>query len=148
MKLLELISNIQIFQAVIGIEQMKKLECRRTFMRNLFDTYYEQLSSLNIMISPKDDNWFPWFIDIITDKRDDLMNFLKAHNIQTRVTYPEINKTDMYNDNRTLDVSNYISSNGLFLPSHTLLKKEEILYICNIIKLFFNLEKENLQVVE
>lgn len=124
-------------QAIIGIEQMKKLEIRKIYMRNLFNTYYEQLSSLNIMIPPKDDNWFPWFIDVITDKRDDLMNFLKAHNIQTRVTYPEINKTYMYNDNRTLEVSNYISSNCLFLPSHTLLKKEEIIHICNIIKLFY-----------
>ena len=124
-------------QAVIGIEQIKKLEERINYMRHIYNLYYNRLSKLNIMIPCNNEKWIPWFIDIFTDKRDELINFLKFHNIQSRPTYPEINKTPMYLDENIFPVSNYISNKGLFLPSHTLLTDNEIYYICDIISLFF-----------
>uniref|UniRef100_A0A6C0EPT8 Uncharacterized protein n=1 Tax=viral metagenome TaxID=1070528 RepID=A0A6C0EPT8_9ZZZZ len=127
-------------QAVIGIEQMKKLPYRIKRMREMFDLYYSELSEITNcckMIPPLNDEWIPWFIDIYVDDRDDLALFLNKHNIQTRITYPEINKTEMYLNNEELMNSKYISKNGLFLPSHTLLKDSEIKYICEIIKLYY-----------
>jgi perosamine synthetase len=124
-------------QAVIGIEQMKKLSTRVERMRTIFDMYYANLSSVCKMIAPQNNTWIPWFIDIFTEKRDDLSNFLKQHNIQTRPTYPEINKTPMYYSDTILPISHYVSEQGLFLPSHTLLSDDDISYICKIIKLFF-----------
>jgi len=123
-------------QAVIGIEQMKKLPSRIKRMREIFDLYYEELNDVVKIIPPFNDEWIPWFIDIYVDDRDDLSLFLNKHNIQSRVTYPEINKTPMYLNHDELINSKYISKNGLFLPSHTLLTNDEIKYICNIIKLF------------
>ena len=127
-------------QAVIGIEQMKKLPSRIKKMREIFDLYYKELSEINMhckTIEPPNDEWIPWFIDIFVDNRDDLASFLNKHNIQTRITYPEINKTPMYVNNSELINSKYISNNGLFLPSHTLLTEYDIKYICEIIKLYF-----------
>ena len=77
-----------------------------------------------------------WFVDIFVENRDKFIIFLKHHNIQTRATYPEINKTPMYYDDSIFINSHYISNNGLFLPTHMKLTNDEILYICNIIKLF------------
>jgi len=128
-------------QAVIGIEQVKKLPERITRLREIFDIYYNNIGSLCNMIPPQSESWIPWFIDIFIENRDELIDFLKAHNIQTRHTYPEINKTPMYYSDQTLIVSNYISTNGLFLPTHTLLTDTEINYICDIITLFYNLKK-------
>jgi perosamine synthetase len=124
-------------QAVIGIEQMKKLPMRVQQIRKMFDIYYNNLNTVCKMIPPQNESWIPWFIDIYTDKRDELSNFLKNHNIQTRPTYPEINKTPMYYSDTILPISHYISTHGLFLPSHTLLTENDIEYICKIIKLFF-----------
>lgn len=126
-------------QAVIGIEQMKKLPNRVIRMREIFDRYYSNLSGLDglKMFAPQSDTWIPWFIDIFTQKRDELTNFLKIHNIQTRPTYPEINKTPMYNDSKEYPVSKWISETGLFLPSHTLLENDQIDHICNLIRVFF-----------
>jgi perosamine synthetase len=126
-------------QAVIGIEQMKKLPDRITRMRQIYDKYYDCLkdnSSIR-MIEPTFNGWIPWFVDIFINKRDDLMNFLKIHNIQTRSTYPEINKTPMYNDDKEFAISKYVSDNGLFLPSHTVLTDTEIEHICKLINIFF-----------
>jgi perosamine synthetase len=127
-------------QAVIGIEQMKKLPQRIKRMREIFDIYYNELYCINNfckMIPAENDEWIPWFVDIYIENRDDLAIFLNKHNIQTRITYPEINKTPMYFSQDELINSKYISKNGLFLPSHTLLTDNQIIYISNIIKLFY-----------
>ena len=116
---------------------MKKIDSRVVHLRKLFDIYYENLHTVCKMIPPQSDSWIPWFIDIFTDKRDELSIFLKHHNIQTRPTYPEINKTPMYYSDINLPISSYVTSNGLFLPSHTLLTENDIQYICNVIKLFY-----------
>jgi dTDP-4-amino-4,6-dideoxygalactose transaminase len=105
-------------------------------MKEIFDLYYTNLKNENIILKSNYEKWIPWFIDIFTDNRTELINFLKIHNIQTRVTYPEINKTPMYLDDNIFENSNYISNYGLFLPSHTLLTNSEINYICELIKLF------------
>ena len=125
-------------QAVIGIEQVKKLPDRVKFMRSLYRDYYEQLHDLPIhMIAPIDDTYLPWFIDIYTPRRDELAIFLKAHNIQTRPTYPEIHRTPMYLIDAEYPITSSISNTGLFLPSHTLLKQEDVRFICRLIRAFF-----------
>jgi perosamine synthetase len=124
-------------QAVIGIEQMKKLPERIIRLREMFNLYYNRIGALCNMIPPQNDTWIPWFIDIFIEQREDLIEFLKKHNIQTRPTYPEINKTPMYYSDETLPISNYVSTKGLFLPSHTLLTDTEINYICDIISIFY-----------
>ena len=129
-------------QAVIGIEQMKKVPERIIRLREMFDIYYARIGTLCNMLPPQTDSWIPWFIDIFVENREELIDFLKKHNIQTRPTYPEINKTPMYYSDKILPVSNYISTSGLFLPTHTLLTDTEIHYICDIITVFYsNLKK-------
>lgn len=122
-------------QAVIGIEQMKKLPERVKRLREVYDMYYEHLDK--IMLAPQHDHWIPWFVDVFTNMRDELMTFLKHHNIQTRATYPEIDKTPMYNNNTVLKTSHFISSDGLFLPTHMGITNEQIQYICRLILFFF-----------
>ena len=121
-------------QAVIGIEQMKKLDYRVKRMREMYDLYYRELHDIVKIYKPPFDGWIPWFVDIYIDNRDELMEYLKKHNIQTRKTYPEVSTTPMYSDETQFPNSKYVSTNGLFLPSHTLLTDEQIIYICNIIR--------------
>ena len=123
-------------QAVIGIEQMKKLPERVTRMRAIFDRYYSHLH--NYMKPAPFESWIPWFVDMFVDQRDDVMKFLAKHNIQTRATYPEINRTPMYLDTITHPISSYVSAQGLFLPSHTILQDTEIDHICKLIKFYYD----------
>jgi perosamine synthetase len=125
-------------QAVIGIEQMKKLPGRVIQMRELYRQYYRGLQGLPVYMVKGEDDYLPWFVDIYTEKRDELAAFLKAHNIQTRPTYPEIHKTPMYLSDTQYDVTSYVSTQGLFLPSHTLVTKEEVQFICKIIGCFYD----------
>ena len=123
-------------QAVVGIEQMKQLDYRVLKMKQIYDHYYNNLKELNIMKEPISSQWIPWFVDIYIDNREELIEFLNKHNIKSRPTYGEINKTNMYYSNEILVNSNFVSSKGLFLPSYVTLKSSQIDYICNLIKLF------------
>ena len=124
-------------QAVIGIEQMKKLDNRVGRMREIYDLYYTELKDVVEMIKPLNEEWIPWFVDIFTDKRDELVEFLKKHKISTRPVYGEINKTKMYYNEDIFENSHYVSHNGLFLPSYVTIKDEDIKYICRLIKVFY-----------
>ena len=124
-------------QAVIGIEQMKKLPNRVIYMKDLYCQYYNGLKETPVYMIPPGEDYLPWFIDIYTDKRDELATFLKTHNIQTRPAYPEIHKTPMYFSNKEYNNSSYVSENGLYLPSHTHLTQAEVHHICNLIRCFF-----------
>ena len=72
-------------------------------------------------------------LDIYTDNRDDIIGILKTHSIQTRKTYGTINKTKVYYSDIILPNSEYVSKNGIFLPSFITLTDPEILYICKIL---------------
>jgi len=124
-------------QAVIGIEQMKKMDYRVKRMREIYDLYFDNLKNIVIMRKPLSDEWIPWFVDIFTDKKNELSEFLKKHKIGTRHVYGEINKTNMYYDNTIFNNSNYVDKHGLFLPSYITLSNNDITHICKIITLFF-----------
>jgi len=142
-------------QAIITIEQMKKLDFRIKRMSEIYNLYYENLNMYIKMLKPLYEGWHPWFVDIYCKSnnfRKKLMCFLKKHNIQTREAYVEINKTSMYYNNTYLINSSEVSNSCLFLPSYITLTNEEINYICKIIKIFIignqeliyrNLEKKD-----
>jgi len=132
-------------QAVITIEQMKKLDFRVKRMSEIYNLYYKELKDYIKMLPPLFEGWHPWFIDIYCPSnrfRSDLIFYLKQHKIQTRETYVEINKTSMYYEDSILPHSNYVSNNGLYLPSYVTLTNEQIIHICNLIKAFI-IAKQN-----
>lgn len=120
-------------QAVIGIEQMKKIDYRVKRMRKIYDLYYENLKDHYEMSAPLTDEWIPWFIDIYVENRDSIISYLKEHNIQTRPVYSELNKTNIYYSEKILPNSKYVCNKGLFLPSYITLTNKEILNICKIL---------------
>jgi perosamine synthetase len=124
-------------QAVIGIEQMKKLDSRVKRMREMYNLYYENLKDIVKMIPPLNDEWLAWFVDIYIQDRDNLINFLKFHKVGTRPVYGEINKTNIYKSDTIFVNSHYVCNNGLFLPSYITLDDNEILYICKLIRCWY-----------
>ena len=129
-------------QAVIGIEQMKKLDWRVERKKEIYRIYRDLLSSIEeiefIETNLKDTS--PWFIDILVNekKKDELISFLKERGIWTRPFYPPIHTQPIYSHiNGDFKNAEYISKKGLWLPSASFLSDEELEYICNNITEFF-----------
>lgn len=133
-------------QAVIGVEQMKKLPWRVNRKKEIYFLYREYLKNVkevtffdqNISITA------PWFIDTKVKNREKLILFLKENGIGTRTMYPPINKQEAYFEfeSENYPVSNVIGKSGLWLPSAAQLTDFEIKFVCEKISEFYKLENK------
>ena len=128
------------FQAVIGIEQMKKLPGRVIRKKEIGKMYDELLFGINgvetIYTNYVDTS--PWFFDILCDRREELQVFLKENGIGTRVFYPPLHSEPAYGYNDlSFPVTEEIAKKGLWLPSSISLTNEQVTYVCDKIKEFY-----------
>jgi len=130
-------------QAVIGIEQMKKLDWRVKRKKEIFALYRDLLGDVSSIefIETNLDDTAPWFVDILLpdkETRDELAAFLNEKQINTRPFYPAIHTQPPYHWVKgNFANSENISQRGLWLPSSTSLADEDINYICNKIKEYY-----------
>ena len=87
---------------------------------------------------PTSDETAPWFIDIYLERPKELMEFLKEHHIGSRMIYPPINRQKIYADGLSYSISEMYCSRGLWLPSSSFLKDEQVISICELIKTFLS----------
>lgn len=130
-------------QAIIGLEQMKKISWRLNRKKEIYSLYKKELENIpKISLIPTNlEEVSPWFIDILVkdNKREELISFLKSKNIGSRPFYPALHLEPVYDRiNEKYPVSEKIAKEGLWLPSSSKLTDKEITFICNQIKTFFN----------
>lgn len=127
-------------QAVIGLEQIKKLDFRIKRKKEIWKRYRDNLQDTNqISFFDHDLNLTaPWFIDSLCEDRDNLMLFLKDNSIGSRVMYPPLNNQECYKISGHFPVSEDVGKRGLWLPSYTQLSDEEIDYVSKMIKDFYS----------
>lgn len=126
-------------QAVVGIEQMKKLSWRVERKKEIYKRYELNLENI------KQINFFnhnfeytsPWFIDCKAEDRNNLQKYLDDNGIGSRIMYPPINEQKAYQIKGHFPVSKEIGEKGLWLPSMSQLQNSEIDYICNIISDYY-----------
>ena len=131
--------------AALGIEQLRKLKSSNRKRRALIKTYVENLKetkglSIPFLTYSRDSAFhlFPILLDKDVD-REKFMNFLKRERIQTSIHYPPIHKFSYYQKNlrasrNKLPLTEYVGRHEVTLPLHPLLKKEDLLLVCDRIK--------------
>lgn len=126
-------------QAIIGLEQMKKLEARLPLKKRIWRRYAEGLAGVNqVSLFAQDlEHTVPWFIDTLVKDREGLMAHLKAQGIGTRVMYPPINRQVAYQAPGAHPVSDLVGQEGLWLPSATQLSDADIDRITGAIKAYY-----------
>jgi perosamine synthetase len=128
-------------QAVIGIEQMKKLAWRIDRKKAIYKRFTSNLRCIQDEIKFFEHNFeftTPWFIDCVAKKRDELQVFLKEHMIGTRIMYPPINKQKAYKYKGEFPVSDHIGQSGLWLPSMSQINDGQIDYVTEKIIDFYS----------
>ena len=135
-------------QAVIGVEQMKKLGWRVNRKKEIYQFYRDLLQGVEEvrLIDTDLEDTAPWFVDILVlggeKERDSLASFLDARGIGARPFYPAIHTQPPYSWVKgKFKNSESISQRGLWLPSSSFLTDEDIERICEEIRNYFRGQK-------
>ena len=125
-------------QAVIGIEQMKKLEWRVKRKKEMFVLYHELLTDVEeVTFLPTTDEVPPWFIDVLVPDPARLREYMKQHEIGSRPFYPVIHSQPAYGWPGAYPNAEFAAQHGLWLPSSSFLTDEQIGKVCGMIREFF-----------
>ncbi|MBT9138633.1 MAG: GDP-perosamine synthase [Syntrophomonadaceae bacterium] len=130
-------------QAVIAIEQMKKLDWRVNRKKEIYRFCHNLLRDIEQIefIDTNLEDCSPWFMDVLVKGegvRDDLAKFLNERGIGTRPFYPAIHTQPPYSHIKgDFKNSEYVSRRGLWLPSSSFLTGADIERVCDGVRNFF-----------
>jgi perosamine synthetase len=136
-------------QAAIGISQMKKLPQIIAKKKKIHDLYKKKLSNIDgLKIAYLDKRSTPvfWFTSFVTDSVDELIDYLKKYNIETRRFFYPLNLQPCYSDKQHIknidndfSISEEIYNNGISLPSsYNLTVEDQYKVIEKIIEFYEN----------
>lgn len=143
-KIIGIKSRLDTIQAEILSLKLPMLDKWNKQRRKHALMYNEKLKNINSIKLPNELDYAKhvYHLYVIeTDKRDDLRNFLTMHGVETGVHYPvPIHLQDAYANKgfhvRDFPITESKASRILSLPMFPELTKEEIIYICDVIKKF------------
>ncbi|MGH9256403.1 MAG: DegT/DnrJ/EryC1/StrS family aminotransferase [Vicinamibacterales bacterium] len=128
-------------QAVVGLEQMRRLPAIVEHKRRLFAWYRELLDGVNQVELPSTDlaHVTPWFVDLLVESavRDRLAEHLRRAGIGTRPSYPPLHAEPAFQTAGSFPVAEAISRRMLWLPSSLRLGRAEVVRICSAIQAFY-----------
>jgi len=128
-------------QAALGVAQLERIDELLNKKKEIFKWYQEGLKYLNGIKLNYQAPWAKnvyWMICIEIDgytesQRDEFIQKLKAKNIDSRPYFYPISDMPMY-DRADTPITHKIYQRGLNLPSYFDITKEQVEYICNVIK--------------
>lgn len=129
-------------QAAIGLAQLEDVEQNLKKKIKNAKLYNELLGNIDIIQLPAEKKWAKntyWLYSIVLKKinlRDKLIHYLDKKNIETRPFFYSLHNLPMYLAKEKFPVSEYLSENGISLPSGAGLTQKEIEYIASEIRKF------------
>ncbi len=127
--------------AAFGLVQLEKLNDIKNKRNALFERYLVNLKDVKEIVLPDNTNNFDWLaIPFLTKDRIKLLTFLEDSNIQTRVCFAgNVTRHPVYrNYLQEFENADRIMAEGFLLGAHHGMILEDVDYICNKIKEFFN----------
>jgi perosamine synthetase len=119
-------------QAVIGIEQMKKLAWRVERKKAMYGLYREALNGVpGITLLPTNlEDVSPWFIDVLVPDPDALQAALATEDIGSRRFYPALHSQPAFGLQGSYPHASHAAEHGLWLPSSSFLSDDDIARVC------------------
>ena len=126
--------------AAFGLVQLERFKKFSKIRRENFERYLTNLDGVGDLLLPDDSlkpNWLA--IPLQTSSRFELLTFLENNNIQTRVTFAgNVTRHPIYREYlEEFEVSDTIMKNGFLLGAHHGMTIEDVDYVCDKIKEFF-----------
>uniref|UniRef100_A0A6C0HAX1 DegT/DnrJ/EryC1/StrS aminotransferase family protein n=1 Tax=viral metagenome TaxID=1070528 RepID=A0A6C0HAX1_9ZZZZ len=126
--------------AAFGLVQLSRIEEIREKRKTVFRRYLENLKDLTDLVMPVntfDSDWLA--IPFMTKRRLELLTFLEANNIQTRVCFAgNVTRHPVYREYlEEFPNSDRIMAEGFLLGAHHGMTVDDVDYVCNKMKEFF-----------
>jgi len=126
--------------AAFGLVQLERFETYKDVRRANIERYLTNLKDVKELVLPDDSvqpNWLA--IPLQTERRLELLTFLEANDVQTRVTFAgNVTRHPIYREYlQAFDNSDTIMKNGFLLGAHHGMSVEDVDYVCDKIKEFF-----------
>ena len=129
-------------QAVIGLEQMRRLPALVERKRAIFARYREQLAGIRGLEVPATDLAIvtPWFVDVLVDseRKRPLMEHLHANGIGSRALYPPLHAEPAFAHAGSYPHAEDASRRGVWLPSSLRLEDADVERVCDTIRRFLH----------
>ncbi|MFA4941236.1 MAG: UDP-4-amino-4,6-dideoxy-N-acetyl-beta-L-altrosamine transaminase [Patescibacteria group bacterium] len=135
-------------QASLGISQLKKLDEFVKSRREIIEWYKKELKGVKEIILPQEikENLSDWHIYVIRTKnskdRDGLSKYLKDSGVGVNFHYPSVYSHPFYRKNGfkniKLENEEEYQNSCITLPCYPGLRKNEVKYVADIIKKYFN----------
>jgi len=127
--------------AAFGLVQLDRFQTFKQKRRDNVERYLENLKDVKELILPDDSikpNWLA--IPLQTERRLELLTFLEKNNIQTRVTFAgNVTRHPVYREYlQDFKNADKVMKDGFLLGAHHGMDLEDVDYVCNKIKQFFN----------
>jgi CDP-6-deoxy-D-xylo-4-hexulose-3-dehydrase len=127
--------------AAFGLVQLERFKQFEGIRRANVERYIENLQGVGDLVLPDDSikpNWLA--IPLQSNQRYELLHFLEDNDIQTRVTFAgNVTRHPIYREYlQQFNNSDTIMKNGFLLGAHHGMTIEDVDYVCNKIKEFFN----------
>jgi CDP-4-dehydro-6-deoxyglucose reductase, E1 len=127
--------------AAFGLVQLDRFQTFKQKRRDNVERYLENLKDIKEIILPDDSikpNWLA--IPLQTERRLELLTFLEENNIQTRVTFAgNVTRHPIYREYlQDFKNADKVMKDGFLLGAHHGMDLEDVDYVCNKIKEFFN----------
>ncbi len=129
--------------AAIGLAQLEQVDKFIDRKIEISEIYKEELIGLPVKVHQSVGNvkHTYWMVSIFCNNLDDrerLRNYLKEKDIETRPTFYPVHTMPMYDKAyQSLPVAEKLGWSGMNLPSYPRLKDEEVKYVCDSIKEYF-----------
>jgi perosamine synthetase len=131
-------SNIN---AAIGLAQFKKIDLFRSVKRHIVSCYnkaFSDIDGISILAWDLEEAFpFAYTLRILHNRRDDLMSFLKKKGIDTSINYIPNHLHPFFKSDQKLPVTEMLYREIITLPLFVDMNDENIQYIINSVKLFF-----------
>jgi dTDP-4-amino-4,6-dideoxygalactose transaminase len=128
----------------VKLKQLDDFNRRRQAGAIFYDHYLSLIPEVEIpvKIDTSTHTYHQYTIKVPKGQNTELQAYLKEHNIPAMIYYPvPLHKQEAfmnYTDDREFPVSEDLAKSVLSLPMHTELTKDQLLYICQTIKTYFD----------
>ena len=125
--------------AAIGVAQLERANEIISKKRQILEIYKNELNDLPIKFQNEDNKSFNtyWMISIVVENeniRDQIREELRLNSVETRPFFPPANVMPVFYTNEIFPNALNLSKTGINLPSYPDLSKEEVEFICTVIK--------------